>query len=101
MRAVKYYATVDASCLVEADEEPPHEVNREAMETALLISLALHSNITEEVHVMRKIVIDGSNTSGFQRTMLIANGGYVNLGDKKGRCSKRLSRGGCGQTYFR
>lgn len=83
MRTVKYYAAIDASCLVEADEEPPHEVNSEAMETALIISLALHSNITEEVHVMRKIVIDGSNTSGFQRTMLIANGGYVNLSDKK------------------
>jgi glutamyl-tRNA(Gln) amidotransferase subunit E len=28
---------------------------------------------------MRKIVIDGSNTSGFQRTMLVAHGGYLDI----------------------
>jgi glutamyl-tRNA(Gln) amidotransferase subunit E len=82
-RTVKYRAAMDASCLVEADEEPPHDVNREALDIALIISLALHSKITDEVHVMRKIVIDGSNTSGFQRTMLIATGGYININDKK------------------
>jgi glutamyl-tRNA(Gln) amidotransferase subunit E len=61
--------------LVEADEEPPHEINRDAMDTALIVSLALNSNIIDEINVMRKIVIDGSNTSGFQRTMLISYGG--------------------------
>ena len=58
---------------MEADEEPPHEVNGEALETALIFSLALHSKVVDEIHIMRKIVIDGSNTSGFQRTMLVAN----------------------------
>ena len=83
MRTIKYHAAADSSCLVEADEEPPHEVNKEAIETALIFSLALQSKIIEEVHVMRKIVIDGSNTSGFQRTMLIATGGYLNINKKK------------------
>ncbi|MGI0021545.1 MAG: Glu-tRNA(Gln) amidotransferase subunit GatE, partial [Nitrososphaeraceae archaeon] len=41
------------------------------------------SDIFNEIHVMRKIVIDGSNTSGFQRTMLIANGGYLEVEQKK------------------
>ena len=68
MRTIKYHATTGSSCLVEADEEPPHEVNKEAIETALIFSLALQSKIIDEIHVMRKIVIDGSNTSGFQRT---------------------------------
>ena len=29
------------------------------------------------MHVMRKIVVDGSNTSGFQRTAFLANNGYI------------------------
>ena len=85
MRIIRYRIATGSSCLVEADEEPPAEVNKEALETALIFSLALHSNIVDEVHVMRKIVIDGSNTSGFQRTMLVANGGYLDINDKKVR----------------
>jgi glutamyl-tRNA(Gln) amidotransferase subunit E len=83
MRTIKYHSSYISSCLVEADEEPPHEINRDAMDTALIISLALHSNIIDEINVMRKIVIDGSNTSGFQRTMLISYGGYLQVEEKK------------------
>jgi glutamyl-tRNA(Gln) amidotransferase subunit E len=83
MRIAEYHAEAGTSCLVEADEEPPHEVNPEALETALVFSLALHSRVMDEVHVMRKIVIDGSNTSGFQRTMLVASGGHLDAGGKK------------------
>lgn len=83
MRIAEYHAEAGTSCLVEADEEPPHEVNPEALETALVFSLALHSRVMDEIHVMRKIVIDGSNTSGFQRTMLVASGGYLDAGGKK------------------
>ena len=82
-RLIRYLRSSGSSCLVEADEEPPHDVNSEALETALIIALALKSNIVDEVHVMRKIVIDGSNTTGFQRTMLIANGGIVEAKSKK------------------
>jgi len=82
-RLIKYLRTSGSSCLVEADEEPPHDINNEALETALVIALALNSNIVDEVHVMRKIVIDGSNTTGFQRTMLIANGGAIEAPSKK------------------
>ncbi|MGA2876930.1 MAG: Glu-tRNA(Gln) amidotransferase subunit GatE [Nitrososphaerales archaeon] len=56
---VKYIASKTASCLVEADEEPPHPISKEALETALLFSLALKSRIADEIHVMRKIVVDG------------------------------------------
>jgi glutamyl-tRNA(Gln) amidotransferase subunit E len=70
--------------LVEADEEPPHSVDKESLETALILALALHSNVVDEIHVMRKIVIDGSNTTGFQRTMLVSTGGYLEMeGNKK------------------
>lgn len=83
MRTVEYHAALGSSCLVEADEEPPHSVSREALETALIFSLALHSKVMDEVHVMRKLVIDGSNTTGFQRTMLVASGGYIDVAGKR------------------
>ena len=83
MRMIKYHASAGSSCLVEADEEPPQEMNKEALETALIFSLALHSRVADEIHTMRKIVIDGSNTSGFQRTMLVAHGGYIDVNGEK------------------
>ncbi len=78
-----YHAPRTASCLVEADEEPPHELNREALTIALAIAKALNMWIVDEVHVMRKIVIDGSNTTGFQRTSIIALDGYIMDGDRR------------------
>jgi glutamyl-tRNA(Gln) amidotransferase subunit E len=83
MRTVEYSTAFGSSCLVEADEEPPHDVSKEALETALIFSLALRSKVMDEVHVMRKLVIDGSNTTGFQRTMLVATGGYIEVAGKK------------------
>jgi len=78
-----YHAPRSVSCLVEADEEPPHEADKDSIIIALAMAKAFGSKIVDEIHVMRKIVIDGSNTSGFQRTMLVALGGELNLGDKK------------------
>lgn len=83
MRTVEYHTAFGSSCLVEADEEPPHDVSPEALETALIFSLALHSKVMDEIHVMRKLVIDGSNTTGFQRTMLVASGGHLEVAGKK------------------
>jgi glutamyl-tRNA(Gln) amidotransferase subunit E len=82
-RTIKYYTSETSSCLVEADEEPPQDLDKESLESALIISLALHSNITDELHVMRKVVIDGSNTCGFQRTILVAKGGYIDATGKR------------------
>jgi len=76
-RVFEYIAPREASCLVELDEEPPHDLSREALVIALAIALAMHSLPVDEVHVMRKIVVDGSNTTGFQRTAIVALGGYV------------------------
>jgi glutamyl-tRNA(Gln) amidotransferase subunit E len=82
-KIISYYANPESSCLVEQDEEPPHEVNKDAKDTVLMISSALKSTIFSEIHVMRKLVIDGSNTSGFQRTMLISQGGYLEVDGNK------------------
>lgn len=83
MRIMKYHAASESSCLVEADEEPPQQINGEALDSALIFSLALHSKIVDEIHTMRKLVLDGSNTSGFQRTMLVAHGGHLDFGGRK------------------
>ncbi len=76
-RMYVYESYEDTICLVEHDEEPPHDLNPEALEIALEIALMLNAKPVDEVHVMRKIVIDGSNTTGFQRTAIIAMEGYV------------------------
>jgi glutamyl-tRNA(Gln) amidotransferase subunit E len=82
-KLIYYNANKESSCLVEYDDEPPHNLDSDAKLTALIIASALHSNIFNECYVMRKIVIDGSNTSGFQRTMLVSQGGYLNVDGKK------------------
>jgi len=64
-------------CLVEMDEEPPHPINPEAVRVALEIALLLNAKIVDEIQVMRKTVVDGSNVSGFQRTALIAYDGVL------------------------
>lgn len=79
----RYQLTHETSCLVELDDEPPHNVNSDAMETALIFSEMMKAKVADEVHFMRKIVVDGSNTSGFQRTALIATDGEIEVGKKK------------------
>jgi len=82
-KTIVYYANPKSSCLVEEDEEPPHALDIDAKNIALLISSALKSTIFSEIHVMRKTVIDGSNTTGFQRTMLVAQGGHIQVDGKE------------------
>ncbi|MDE1832998.1 MAG: Glu-tRNA(Gln) amidotransferase subunit GatE [Candidatus Micrarchaeota archaeon] len=67
------------ACLVEIDEEPPHEPNREALEAALSFASALKMRIVNELQPMRKAVVDGSDPSAFQRSMLIALGGSIEV----------------------
>lgn len=78
-----YQGYNDVNCLVELDEEPPHEVNKEALETAMTVALLLHAKPIDEIQFMRKIVVDGSNVSGFQRTALIAANGYIETSEGK------------------
>jgi len=81
-KQINYYANSQSSCLVEKDEQPPYDLDSNAKDLSLLISTALESKVFSEIHVMRKTVIDGSNTSGFQRTMLVAQGGNLKINGK-------------------
>jgi glutamyl-tRNA(Gln) amidotransferase subunit E len=82
-REFEYQVFTGHNCLVEMDEEPPGEMNGEALNIALEVALHLNATPVDEVHVMRKTVIDGSNTSGFQRTSIVAFGGHID--SSKGR----------------
>jgi glutamyl-tRNA(Gln) amidotransferase subunit E len=75
------YLAYDTTCLVEEDDEPPHRIDEEALETTLEIAQLLDMGPVDQAHVMRKIVIDGSNTSGFQRTTLLANDGAIDTSE--------------------
>lgn len=72
-----YHAFSDTTCAVEFDEEPPHDVNKDALNIVLQICKLLKCKTVDEIQVMRKTVVDGSNTSGFQRTMLIGHNGKI------------------------
>jgi glutamyl-tRNA(Gln) amidotransferase subunit E len=82
-RKIVYEVPQGHACMVELDEEPPHDLNREALLITLAVAAGLKAKPVDEVYVMRKIVVDGSNTTGFQRTAIVALGGEVN--DEEGK----------------
>lgn len=75
----RYQAPPGSSCLVDADEEPPHAANADAMDIVLTFAAMLDARPVDEVHFMRKLVVDGSNTTGFQRTAMIAMDGKLEV----------------------
>jgi len=76
-REFTYVASPQSSCALERDEMPPRGLDPDAKGIALTVAAALGSEAFAELLPMRKMVIDGSNTSGFQRTMLVASGGEL------------------------
>jgi len=73
----------DVICTYELDETPPFHCNDEARKIAIEIALLLHSNVIEEMHVCRKNYLDGSVPCGFQRTMILAKDGHLELENGK------------------
>jgi glutamyl-tRNA(Gln) amidotransferase subunit E len=76
-KTIIYETNHETSCLVEMDEEPPGPLNAEALDIALQFSLLTKGIPVDEVQVMRKTVVDGSNTGGFQRTSVVSLGGHI------------------------
>jgi Glu-tRNA(Gln) amidotransferase subunit E-like FAD-binding protein len=72
-----YEGYEDTTCLIELDEEPPKLIDQNSIDQAIKIALLMNCQIYPASQIMRKTVIDGSNTSGFQRTVLIAHNGYI------------------------
>ncbi|MCX6815449.1 MAG: Glu-tRNA(Gln) amidotransferase subunit GatE, partial [Candidatus Aenigmarchaeota archaeon] len=72
-----YKMNSESACLVEIDEDPPKPVNDKALRTVIQMCKLMHCHILDEIHFMRKTVVDGSAVSGFQRTALIGKDGYI------------------------
>jgi len=79
---ILYEANHKSACLVDMDEEPPQSLNVDALRVVLAASLMMNMQPVDEVHIMRKIIIDGSSTTGFQRTSIVALDGWVKVGEK-------------------
>ena len=71
------YVQSPNSGLIELDDQPPLTHDTDALEIALTTSALLDANPVSLLQTMRKTVVDGSNTSGFQRTTLISTGGTL------------------------
>jgi len=84
-KMINYNCYNENVCLVELDEEPPHEINEKALRVGLEIALLLNMKPVDEFHVMRKLIIDGSSVSGFQRTGLLATTGFIQTSKGKVR----------------
>ena len=75
------YIQTPYSGLIDLDEAPPLQLDPDALDTTLQISAMFNAVPVRNVQTMRKTVVDGSNTSGFQRTSLIATGGSFDVDD--------------------
>ena len=84
-KTIVYQGDNDTNCLVEMDEEPPGPLDSEAVDITLIFSLMTEATPVDEIHVMRKTVVDGSNTGGFQRTAVVSLGGEIEAMNKKYR----------------
>ena len=71
------YVQSPNSGLIELDEQPPLIHDESALDIALTTSALLNAKPVSLLQTMRKTVVDGSNTSGFQRTTLISTGGIL------------------------
>lgn len=72
-----YEANQKSAGLIELDEAPPNSLREGALRVALMVAKLTGAKVVDEVQVMRKAVVDGSNTSGFQRSALVAYGGEI------------------------
>lgn len=81
-KTIVYRLKNETTCTYEVDDTPPFQINRQALEEAIEISLLSKLNIVGEVHITRKQYLDGSIPTGFQRTAIIGVEGEIYLKDR-------------------
>ena len=79
---ILYEAIHGCACLADMDEEAPQAMNQEALKVVLMAAFMMNMHPVDEVHIMRKLIIDGSSPTGFQRTSIIALDGWIKVGEK-------------------
>ncbi|MDE1865100.1 MAG: Glu-tRNA(Gln) amidotransferase subunit GatE [Candidatus Micrarchaeota archaeon] len=82
-RLFTYEVFRENTCLVDIDEEPPHTMNMDALETTISLAHSMGMKVVEEMQPMRKAVVDGSDPSAFQRTVLVALEGRIEVNGHK------------------
>jgi glutamyl-tRNA(Gln) amidotransferase subunit E len=83
---VIYYACERNTCTYEMDETPPFPPDKEAIREGFILALYFNcSALAEEIVVNRKQYLDGSITTGFQRTFIVGRDGWVPVSGKKVR----------------
>ena len=75
-RTFEYVQSPNAS-LIELDESPPRNHDSEAVDVVLTMAALMGAKPIPNLQAMRKTVVDGSNTSGFQRTTIVATDGQI------------------------
>ncbi len=74
---ITYQINSDTICTYEMDDNPPFELNPQALDIALEITMLLNCKLVSEAHILRKQYLDGSIPAGFQRTTLLGVDGWV------------------------
>jgi len=77
-----YHLNQETVCTYEMDDAPPFEMDDQALDISIAITMLLGCNVVSEVHITRKQYLDGSIPTGFQRTAIIGTDGDVPCGEK-------------------
>jgi glutamyl-tRNA(Gln) amidotransferase subunit E len=85
---VIYLACERNTCTYEMDETPPFYPDMDTIKEGIVLALYFNcSALAEEIVVNRKQYLDGSITTGFQRTFIVGRDGWVPVHGKKVRIS--------------
>ncbi len=72
-----YLLNNETVCTYEMDDAPPFEMDDQALDRAIAVTMMLGCNVVGEVHITRKQYLDGSIPTGFQRTAIIGTDGDI------------------------
>ncbi|HEM46878.1 MAG TPA: Glu-tRNA(Gln) amidotransferase GatDE subunit E, partial [Alphaproteobacteria bacterium] len=82
-KEIVYQINKETVCTYEMDDTPPFELNRQALDIALEVTMLLNCSLVSEVHIARKQYLDGSIPTGFQRTTILGVDGWIPYGDRR------------------
>ncbi len=81
-KEIIYLLNNQTVCTYDMDDAPPFEIDDEALDRAIAITMMLGCNVVGEVHITRKQYLDGSIPTGFQRTAIIGTDGDIPYGER-------------------
>jgi glutamyl-tRNA(Gln) amidotransferase subunit E len=83
-----YHAFEECDCIYEQDEQPPYWPDLDSIKNVYKLAHWFDMTaLVDEIIFARKQYLDGSITTGFQRTSIVGRDGYVKIDGKKIRIS--------------